>query len=104
MGQLQMSGKIRVSQGKMVYEIYPTVDWNKGKAISWIIGQYLDKKAKRNVLTIFLGDDLTDEVGFNTVEKYNGISIFIGVPSEQYSARYFLNNSEEVTELLRRML
>jgi len=98
---LNVTGRIKITQGKKVYEIRPPVDWDKGKAIAWLIAKCRDVKGKRGALPVYLGDDLTDEDGFKVIEKNNGISIFVGEQSFPSMARYFLKSPEEVTELFK---
>jgi trehalose 6-phosphate phosphatase len=97
---LYITGKIRITQGKKVYEIRPPVDWDKGKAIAWLIEKFRDSTRKSNILSIYLGDDLTDEDGFKMINKKNGISIFIGEESNLSAAQYFLKSPEEVAKFL----
>lgn len=98
---LHVTGRIRVTQGKKVYEIRPPVDWDKGKAIAWLIARCRETRGKEGALPVYLGDDLTDEDGFKVIEKNNGISVFIGAEDSQTVARHFLKSPEEVTELLK---
>ena len=98
---LHVTGSIRITKGKKVYEIRPPVDWDKGKAIAWLIAKYEETRGKGGALPIYLGDDLTDEDGFKTIERHRGISIFVGEESFQSIARYFLNSPEEVAEFLK---
>jgi len=96
---LHVTGKIRITQGKKVYEIRPPVNWDKGKAIAWFIAK--NKEVRGKALPIYMGDDLTDEDGFKVIEKNGGISIFVGEGSLQSSARYFLKSPEEVAQFLK---
>ena len=98
---LYVTGRIRVTRGKKVYEIRPPVDWDKGKAIAWLIAKFRESRGKGGALPIYLGDDLTDEDGFRAIEKGNGISILVGDEDSQSVARYFLRSPEEVTEFLK---
>jgi len=98
---LHVTGQIRVTRGKKVYEIRPPVDWDKGKAIAWLIAKFKQARDKGNVLPIYLGDDLTDEDGFKVIEKNKGISIFVGEGDSRSSARYFLKSPEEVAVFLK---
>ncbi|MBM4446732.1 MAG: trehalose-phosphatase [Chloroflexi bacterium] len=98
---LHVTGKIRITQGKKVYEIRPPVDWNKGKAICWLMAKCRAARGRGAALPIYLGDDLTDEDGFRAVERNDGISIFVGEGNLQSAARYFLKSPEEVTEFLK---
>ena len=95
-------GKIKTTRGKKVYEVRPAVAWDKGKAIALLLKKY--KKGKEKALPIFLGDDLTDEDGFKVINKYDGISIFVGEGAEDTAARYFLRSPAEVEEFLGMLL
>jgi len=98
---LHVTGKIRITQGKKVYEIRPPVDWDKGKAIAWLMAKCREVRGRGGALPIYLGDDLTDEDGFKAIERNNGISIFVGEGSLQSAARYFLKSPEEVAQFLK---
>src|SRR4030043_144059 len=100
---LHVMGKIRITRGKKVYEIRPPVDWDKGKAIAWLIARLKDSGRKGGILPVYLGDDLTDEDGFKFINKSNGISIFVGGDSFPSVARYFLKSPEEGKELLKKV-
>jgi trehalose 6-phosphate phosphatase len=47
----------------MVYEFKPKIDWNKGKALVWLL-QALGLDQHEEVFTIYIGDDTTDEDAF----------------------------------------
>jgi len=98
---LHVMGKIRITQGKKVYEIRPPVDWDKGKAIAWLMAKSREVRGRGGALPVYLGDDLTDEDGFKAIERNDGISIFVGEESLQSAARYFLKSPEEVTQFLK---
>jgi trehalose 6-phosphate phosphatase len=98
---LNVMGKIMITQGKKVYEIRPPIDWDKGKAIAWLMAKCKEFKGRGKALPIYLGDDLTDEDGFKAIERNDGISIFVGEESLQSAARYFLKSPEEVTQFLK---
>jgi trehalose 6-phosphate phosphatase len=96
-GGAQASGKIKISNGKKVFEVKPGVEWDKGKAIKLLMKKYGKGGRHSGLVPIFLGDDLTDEDGFKVIEKYgNGFSIFVGEPNMDTSARYYLNSPPEV--------
>jgi trehalose 6-phosphate phosphatase len=63
----------RVQHGKAVAEILPSAA-GKGKVIERFL-QQVPYKGRR---PIFVGDDLTDENGFKTVNAHGGLSIRIG--------------------------
>ncbi len=97
---LHVTGRIRVTRGKKVYEIRPPVDWDKGKAVSWLVAKCKEVKAKSSILPVYLGDDLTDEDAFKVIEGYDGISVFVGPEEFKSGARYYLNTPQEVIEFL----
>ena len=66
---------LRVTPGKMVYEIQPKLDWNKGKAVLWLI-EALDLD-KPDIVPMYFGDDVTDEDAFRALSG-RGIGIFVG--------------------------
>jgi len=98
---LQVTGQIKITRGKKVYEIRPPVNWDKGKAISWLMAKLREMRGKSAALPVYLGDDLTDEDGFKVIEKSNGLSVFVGDQDTQTIARYFLKSPDDVTEMLR---
>ncbi|MFH1519398.1 MAG: trehalose-phosphatase [Candidatus Omnitrophota bacterium] len=91
--------KLKLSAGKKVLEIRPNIAINKFDAVN-----FLQKRLKKqkDELTIFIGDDLTDEDVFKNL----GCSDFgIRVGRKQGSrARYFLKNPQEVNKLLAKIL
>jgi trehalose 6-phosphate phosphatase len=98
---LNLTGRIKITQGKKVYEIRPPVNWNKGKAVAWLMAKLKDISRKRKILPVYLGDDLTDEDAFKLINKIEGVSIVVGSDNFNSAARYFLKSPEEVTELLK---
>ena len=83
----------RWSEGRMVYELRPDVEWNKGSAVDWL-RRRLGVPAER---TVFIGDDATDEDAFRVLG--HGITIRVG-PGARSLARYHLRDPAQVTELL----
>jgi len=88
-------GKIRVTRGKQVLEVRPTVDWHKGRAIARIAQDF-----PPGTLPIYFGDDLTDEDGFEAVHELNGISVFVGPPRQPTKALYRVDSPSEVAQTL----
>jgi trehalose 6-phosphate phosphatase len=95
--------ELKVTPGKMVYEIQPNVDWDKGKAVLHVLRSLgLDRE---DVVPIYLGDDLTDEDAFEALDG-RGIGVFVGraddpeVAGRTTYADYALESIEEVEEFL----
>jgi trehalose 6-phosphate phosphatase len=65
--------RFEIQKGKMVWEVKPS-GYDKGTAID----EYLDEPPFLGRMPVFLGDDLTDEVGFELVNRRGGHSIKIG--------------------------
>jgi len=97
-------GKARLAAGKKVYEVRPSVNWDKGKAIRLLIKEYGRTHTKCRLLPMYFGDDLTDEDGFRAIQDYsNGISDFVGEQG-QSAARYYLRSPAEVALFLNMLL
>lgn len=101
----EMPERIKLTHGKKVFEIRPEIDWDKGKAVSLLIELLAKERDLKNLITLYLGDDRTDEDGFQAVNQTNnGISILVNeVPSES-AANYFLESPKEVENFLTRLL
>ena len=98
-------GLFKMTSGKKVYEVRPAIDWNKGKAIQLLMKRYGKGGRESGLLPIYLGDDLTDEDGFQIVENYGqGISVRVGEPGPDSVARYFLKSPAEVHLFLIKLL
>jgi trehalose 6-phosphate phosphatase len=101
---LVREGKIRVTSGKKVWEVRPPIDWHKGKAVEAITRRIKARCGLPRVLTIYLGDDNTDEDAFRVLHRPEGWGVFVGEGSASSSADYFLNSAAEVGEFLTRVL
>lgn len=87
------------SDGKKVIEIRPAIDWHKGKAVEFLKSEL--SKAE-NPLSVYVGDDVTDEDAFRTVK--NGIGILVGEHSQNTYADYGLETQEDVKTLFEKLL
>jgi trehalose 6-phosphate phosphatase len=99
-GYGQARDKLQVTEGKKVLEVRPPIDWNKGKAIEWLLEIY----GTPGSLPIFAGDDVTDEDGFRILHKVGGISIFIGENNVPSTADYYLDSPEQLYHSLGKLL
>ena len=96
-------GKIRVFAMKKVWEVRPPIDWDKGKAVEAIAREIKATLKKKNLLTIYLGDDTTDEDAFKVVQRPAGWSVFVGEENRASAAGYYLTSTAEVEEFLARL-
>lgn len=94
-----VSDKIKVNSGKKVYEIKPPVKWDKGKVVLWFLARQQFISGVKDVLPIYIGDDITDEDAFKVLKK-KGLTIFVGKPGDS-KANYYLKNTKEVIKFLR---
>jgi trehalose 6-phosphate phosphatase len=93
--------QLRRIQGKKVYELLPDIDWNKGKAMLWLLETVgFDD---RNALAIYVGDDRTDEDAFSALGKH-GVGIIVSERPQVTAANYRLNNPEEVERFLQEII
>jgi trehalose-phosphatase len=93
------SGAIKITHGKKVFEIRPNVDWDKGKAVLWIIDA-IDPEGR--LTPVYVGDDETDEDAFRALRRH-GITILVSEKPKKSHAKYFLKNVGEIEILLRRL-
>jgi len=94
--------KIKVNSGKKVYEIKPPVKWDKGKIVLWLLARQQFISGVKDVLPIYIGDDITDEDAFKVLKR-KGLTVFVGRPGNS-KADYYLKNAEEVIKFLRSIL
>lgn len=93
--------QLRLMDGKMVFEILPAIDWNKGKAVRWIM-KALNLFWEDNIV-FYIGDDTTDEDAFRAV-KSRGIGILVSEEDKSSAALYKLNSPDEVSEFFSKLI
>jgi len=92
---------LRLMAGKKVFEIMPAIDWNKGKAIRWIM-QAL-KIEWPEAAVVYIGDDTTDEDAFRVV-RTRGTGILVCEEPKASCADYRLSSPDEVRRLFERLV
>jgi len=98
--------ELKMTPGKRVYEVQPRIDWDKGKAVRYLLDALgLDRA---DVVPLYLGDDVTDEHAFEALGG-DGIGIFVGDPDDPEvagrttAADYLLRSPAEVEQFLGRL-
>jgi trehalose 6-phosphate phosphatase len=92
--------ELRMIDGKKVYELLPAVDWNKGKAVIWLLETLGLESRSGGIRPIYIGDDRTDEDAFRALEQ-RGIGILVSEQSQPTTAGYSLKDPVEVERFLR---
>jgi len=99
----EYSGRLKVTPGKMVYELLPKIDWHKGKAVLHLL-QMLDLDTD-DIVPMYLGDDITDEDAFRALAG-RGVGIIVGHPdnpevaNRPTAADFVLESTVEVEQFL----
>lgn len=77
----KMGPGVRLQEGKSVAELVPA-NASKGGAIAWLMATptYAGRRP------VFIGDDVTDEDGFEAVNAMGGLSVRIGTDRESHAA------------------
>lgn len=103
-GTWRDEGKIRITTGKKVFEVRPPIDWDKGKAVEKIAAEIKSARNLKRALTVYFGDDSTDEDAFKVLRHPESWSIFVGGKNNASVAEYYLDSPAEVAGFLSRML
>jgi alpha,alpha-trehalase len=93
--------ELRRIDGKKVYELVPNIDWDKGKAVLWLLQQLGLERA--NARPIYIGDDRTDEDAFRALGQ-RGVSILVTEEPRSTAASYSLRDPQEVERFLRELV
>jgi trehalose-phosphatase len=92
---------LRVTSGRMLVELRPDIDWDKGTTLAWIRDR-IDPAG--DLLPIYIGDDLTDEDAFDAVH-FDGIGIVVGHDEDgdrKTAAHFALQSPDQVREFIQR--
>ena len=86
---------LRREGGKMLFELRPDVDWDKGAAACWLI----EALGRDRSSALFIGDDLTDESVFRALAG-SGTGVVVAEADRPTAADLRLRNPDEVRRLL----
>lgn len=98
---LSLHRPLRMSGGKKVFELRPDIDWDKGRAVLWLLEAL--KLDDVSVLPFYIGDDVTDEDAFAALGE-RGVGVLVGSPPYRTHASYGLQDTAEVGRFLQGLL
>lgn len=97
---LERHGELRKTGGKKVFELRPDIDWDKGRALKWVL-EVLGMDDDRYV-PVYVGDDLTDEDAFAVV-RGSGLAVVVGADDRSTLARFRVSDTDGAGEVLERL-
>ncbi|KAG4940162.1 hypothetical protein AAZX31_16G024000 [Glycine max] len=93
----------RCVKNEEVMEIRPTVNWDKGRALTYLLDT-LGFDNFSNVLPMYLGDDRTDEDAFKVIRDIGcGFPIVVSSIAKETEASYSLRDPADVLTFLIRL-
>jgi alpha,alpha-trehalase len=93
--------RLRLLEGKKVFEIMPAVDWNKGKAVRWIMRALKLDWQDNNI--IYMGDDTTDEDAFRVI-RGRGVGILVSESHRPTAADFQLRTPGQVKDFFEKTI
>jgi trehalose 6-phosphate phosphatase len=90
--------RLRMGLGKKVLEVRPDLDWDKGRAVLWILQRLgLDRE---DAVPLYVGDDITDEDAFHVLAD-GGLCVAVRHDETRPTAAdYAVQDTQEVQRLL----
>nr|GMC58235.1 probable trehalose-phosphate phosphatase 2 [Ipomoea batatas] len=96
--------KFHVTIGKKVLEIRPSIKWNKGHALLYLLEALGFSDSANNVFPFYIGDDKTDEDAFKVLKsRAQGCPIIVSSAPKETMASYSLRDPLEVLAFLNRL-
>jgi trehalose-phosphatase len=92
---------LRLLSGKKVFELLPNMEWDKGKAIRWIVKSM--KVDWQNTSVVYIGDDTTDEFAFSAI-RTRGTGILVSSIDKNSLAHFKLNSPNQARELFEQII
>jgi trehalose-phosphatase len=90
---------LRRTVGKMVLEVRPDMDWDKGKAVELIVNLFNLSSA----VPVYIGDDVTDEDAFRAIGD-RGVTILVSDVEQETAAHFRLAGVSEVQRFLEMLI
>jgi alpha,alpha-trehalase len=92
---------LRKKGGKKIFELQPDVEWDKGRAVDWLLKKL--ELTGPDVVPVYIGDDVTDEDAFEVIGN-QGLGIRIAPADEPTFATYQLDDTDELADFLARLV
>jgi len=95
-------GRLKKAEGRKVFEVKPRVAWDKGKALSYLLGCLrLEEKGigEGEVLSLYFGDDHTDEDAFHELKGFPngaGCGVIVSSVPKPSNASFSVKDPAEV--------
>lgn len=98
---------LRRTGGKKIFELRPTLPWDKGKALYWLLDA-LERTGKveprgEDILPLYIGDDETDEDAFSVLREREGLGVLVADTPKPTEAHYCLEDHLAVGRFLSRL-
>ncbi len=94
--------QLRLLEGKKVFEILPNIEWDKGKAVRWIMDALNIPWETTSVF--YIGDDTTDEYAFRTVVTRGTAIMVTDDLSKPSAADFQLQSPKEVKKFFEHVI
>lgn len=92
---------LRMTGGKKIFELRPDVDWDKGRALEWMLATTTGEDS--TVLPVYVGDDETDEDAFRVI-RGSGLAVVVGDEDRHTAAHCRLDDPDQLGEFLTRLV
>jgi trehalose 6-phosphate phosphatase len=92
---------IRYLEGKEVVELRPDVDWDKGRAVEFIVEQLAGSAWRGRVGLLYAGDDQTDEDAFRRLGA-KAVTVRVGEEGDTL-AQHLVEAPQDVIDLMGRL-
>lgn len=91
--------KIRIEEARRTIEIFPAVDWDRGKAVKMLYQHYRAEYPGKNIVLLYVGDDAMDEPAFRFALTC-GIAYRV-TQTRVTDARFYLKMQTEISRVLK---
>jgi trehalose 6-phosphate phosphatase len=102
--------RLKKAEGRKVFEVKPRVDWDKGKALSFLLGeldlQQLYGYEDGQIMSLYFGDDHTDEDAFHELRGLKdecGVGVIVSTVPKPSNARFSVCDPAEVLVFLNKL-